>query len=45
MSADDDWFLPSWDESGDVLDDDWLSEDSSIEDVANGAIRAFPHFL
>lgn len=45
VSADDDWLLPSGNESGNVLDDDWFSKDCSIEDVPDGAIGALPHLL
>ncbi len=45
MSSDDDGFLPARDESRDVFDDDWLSEDSSVEDVPDCAIGTLPHLL
>jgi hypothetical protein len=45
VSADDDRFLPAGDEPGDVIDDDWLSEDSTIQDVSDGSIGTLPHLL
>ena len=45
MSSDDDGFFPSWNESGNVLDDDGFSEDSAIEYISDGSIRALPHLL
>ena len=45
MSADDDGFGPVANESGDVLDDDGLSEDGSVEVVSDGAVGGFPHLF
>jgi hypothetical protein len=45
VPADNDGLFPSRDESWDVLDNDWFSEDSSIEDVSDGSIGTFPHFF
>ena len=38
-------FFPSRDQSGDVLDDDRLSENCSIQNVSDGSIWTFPHLL
>ena len=35
VAADDDGFDPSWDGSGNTLEDDWLAEDGAAEDVAD----------
>ena len=45
MSADDNWLGPSWHKSRDVGNDNWLSEDGTIENVSNGAVRTLPHLL
>ena len=45
VSSNDDWFLPSWNESGDVFNDDGFSKDSSIENVSDSSIGTFPHLL
>lgn len=45
VPADDDWLLPSWNEARDVLDDDRLPEDCTVEDVSDGAIGTLPHLL
>lgn len=45
VSADDDGFFPSRNESRDVADDDGFSEDGPIEDVPDGAIGTLPHLL
>lgn len=45
VSANDDGFLPSWDESGDVADNNRLSEDSPVENISDGAVGTLPHFF
>ena len=45
MSSNDNGFLPSWDQSGNVFDDDWFSEDSSVQNVSDCPIWTFPHFF
>ena len=45
VSSNDDWRGPSWNASWDVRDDNWLSEDSSIEDVSDGSVWTSPHLL
>lgn len=45
VSADDDRFLPAWDESRDVFDDNGFSEDGSVEYVSDGSVGTLPHFL
>lgn len=45
MSSDDNWFFPSWYKSGNVLNYDRFSEDSSIKNISNSSIGTFPHFL
>lgn len=45
MPTDNDGLFPSRDESRDVLDDNGFAEDSSIENIANSSIRAFPHLF
>lgn len=45
VTSDDDGFFPAWDESWDVADEDWFSEDSSIELVSDGPIWGLPHLL
>jgi hypothetical protein len=38
VSANNDWLGPAWNNSWNVLDDDWLSEDGTVEDVSNGTV-------
>src|SRR5207249_12286753 len=45
VAADDDRLRPTWDEPGDVADDDRLAEDHPAEDVADGAVRGAVHPL
>ena len=45
MSSNDDGFVPVLDESGNVLDDDWFSENSSVEVVSDGSVGTLPHFF
>ena len=45
MSSNNNGFLPSRYQSGDVIDDDRFSEDSSVENVPDCAIGTFPHLL
>ncbi len=45
VTTNNDGLGPSWDESGDVLEDNGLSEDGSIEDVSDGSIGGSPHLL
>jgi hypothetical protein len=45
VSTDNDWFFPSRYQFGYIFDDDRFSEDSSVEDVSDGTVGAFPHFF
>jgi hypothetical protein len=45
VPSNDDRLGPILDKSGDVLDEDGLSEDGSIEVVSNGSIGTLPHLL
>ena len=45
VSANNDGLGPAWHESGDVLDDDGLTEDGSTDDVSDGAVGGSPHLL
>ena len=45
MSSDDDGLFPSRDEPWDILDDNRFSKHGSVENVSDGSIGAFPHFL
>ena len=45
VSSNDDGLSPSWHESGDVLDNDGFSENSSVQLVSDGAIGGLPHLL
>lgn len=45
VPADGDGLGPSRDKAGDVFADDGLPEDSPSEDVPDGSIGTFPHFL
>ena len=45
VAADHDRLGPARDETRHVLADDWLAKDDPAQDVADGAVRASPHFL
>ena len=45
VSADDDGLLPAWNKERHIVADDGLSEDGTIEDVADGSIGRLPHLL
>jgi hypothetical protein len=45
VPANNDGFFPSRDQSGDVLDDDRLPENGSIQNVSDGSIGTFPHLF
>ena len=45
MSANNDGLGPARNESWDVFNDDRFSEDSSVKNVSDGSIGAFPHFF
>lgn len=45
MSANGDGLCPTRNKSGNVLADDWLTEDSAAQNVPDGSIRTLPHFL
>jgi hypothetical protein len=45
VSTDDDWFFPSRYQFWYIFNNDRLSEDSTVEDVSDGTIGAFPHFF
>src|SRR5208337_1061099 len=45
MAADDDRLRPAGNEARHVPADDRLAEDDAAEDVADRAVRAFPHLL
>ena len=45
VAADDDRLGPAGNETRHVLADDRLAEDDAAENVADGAVRALPHFL
>ena len=45
VTADDDGFFPAGDKARHIGHDDGSAEDSTAEDIANGAVGGFPHFL
>lgn len=45
MTSDYDWFFPAWDKSRNILDDNRLTENSTIKNISDSTIRTFPHFL
>ena len=45
VTTNNDWVSPSRDKLGDVLADNGLSEDSSVQDISDGSVRRFPHLL
>ena len=38
VSSNNDRFSPAWHESWDIRDDDWLSENGTIEDISNSSV-------
>jgi len=45
VTANDDWFGPAGDKTGNILADDWLPENGASEDVSDRAIGRLPHLL
>ena len=45
MSTNDNRTIPVCYQSWDILDNNWLTENSAIKDVADSSIRTFPHLL
>ena len=45
VSTDNDGFGPPWYQPGDILDQDWLPEDSTIQDVTNCSVGGLPHLF
>ncbi len=45
MSSDNNGFFPSRDKSWNIFDDDWFSKHSTVENVSDSTIGAFPHLL
>lgn len=45
VSADGDGLRPARHQPGNVLADDWLTEDCASQDVPDGAVGALPHLL
>jgi hypothetical protein len=45
MTTDDDGLFPAGDETGDTFHDDGFTEDCSVEDIPDGSVWRFPHFL
>ena len=45
MSSNDDWLNPSGNKSGNVADDNGLSENSSVQDIPDGTVGRSPHLL
>lgn len=45
MSANGDGLCPTWNKPGNVLADDWLTEDCAPQDVPDGSVGALPHLF
>jgi hypothetical protein len=45
VTANDDWFRPGGNQTGNVFANDGFPEDSAAEDVTDGAIGRLPHLL
>lgn len=45
MSSDDNWLFPTWNQSRNITDNNWLSEYCATKNISDGAVRALPHFL
>ena len=45
VSSNNNWLGPSWNTSGDVFNDDWLTEDNTADDVSDSAIGGLPHLF
>ena len=45
MSSNDNRFLPTWNEFRNIFNENWFSENSSIQYISNCAIGALPHLF
>lgn len=45
VSANSDGLCPARNKPGNVLADDWLTEDCAAQDVPDGAVGTLPHLL
>lgn len=45
VSSDNNWLFPSWNESGDIFNNDGFSKDGTVQDVSDGSVGAFPHLF
>lgn len=45
VPSDGDGLRPAWNEPGNVLADDWLTEDCASQDVPDGTVGTLPHLL
>ena len=45
MSANGDGLCPTGNKPGNVLADDWLTEDSAAQNVSDGSVGALPHLF
>lgn len=45
MPSDHDRLFPPWNQSGDVFNDNWFSEDCATQNVSDCSIGAFPHLF
>ena len=45
VTTDDNRLGPAWNQTRNVGNDDRFAEDNAVQDVTDGAVRAFPHLL
>lgn len=45
VSSNGDGLRPAWNKPGNVLTDDWLTENCASQNVPDGAVGALPHLL
>jgi len=43
VAANDDRLLPAWNEAGNTIDDNWLTENGTAKGISDGPVRGEPH--
>jgi hypothetical protein len=45
MTTNNDWLGPAWNQARNICTNNWLSEDSTVQDITNGSIGRLPHLF
>jgi hypothetical protein len=45
MTTDNDWLGPAWNEARNIRANNWLSEDSTVQNITNSSIWRLPHLF